>query len=155
MMGMVVLVMAMAMVNVASLLLVRAAGGCGSSPCALPWALPTDKFFRQLLAEGLVLGLTSAALGLLIAPRALAALIRWMAGRDPDSAFSAMLDWRVLLFTLAAALLASLLFSLAPAVQFWNPRLRKPSSSRPGPVPMARCSSAAPAWRSKSASACC
>jgi predicted permease len=37
--------------------------------------------------------------------------------------FTATLDWRVLVFTILATLTASLLFSLAPAVQFWNPRL--------------------------------
>jgi putative ABC transport system permease protein len=78
---------------------------------------------RQLLAEGLMLGFASAVAGLLLARPALRALIAWMAGRNPDSAFSAALDWRVLLFTAAAALTASLLFSLAPALQFWNPRL--------------------------------
>ena len=42
------------------------------------------------------------------------------------------LDWRVLLFTAAAALTASLLFSLAPALQFWNPRLAESFKQQTG-----------------------
>jgi putative ABC transport system permease protein len=123
MMGMVVLVMAMAVVNVASLLLVRAASRVREFSMRFALGANNWQIFRQLLAEGLLLGMSSAALGLFIAPRALAALIAWMSGRNPDSAFSATLDWRVLLYTVAAALIATLLFSLAPALQFWNPRL--------------------------------
>jgi putative ABC transport system permease protein len=123
MMGMVLLVMAMAVVNVASLLLVRAATRVREFSMRFALGATHGQIFRQLLAEGLLLGICSAALGLIIAPQALRALIAWMAGRNPDSAFSAALDWRVLLFTAAAALTASLLFSLAPALQFWNPRL--------------------------------
>ena len=44
--------------------------------------------------------------------------------------FTASLDWCVLLFTMAATLAASLLFSLAPAAQFWNPRLAERCDSR-------------------------
>jgi putative ABC transport system permease protein len=132
MMGMVVLVMAMAIVNVASLLLVRAANRVREFSMRFALGASNGQIFRQLLAEGLVLGLSSAAVGLFIAPRALGALIRWMAGRNPDSAFSATLDWRVLFFTLAAALLASLLFSLAPAMQFWNPRLAEALKQQTG-----------------------
>jgi predicted permease len=132
MMSMVLLVMAMAVVNVASLLLVRAANRVRELSMRFALGATNEQIFRQLLAEGLVLGLSSAALGLFIAPRVLGALIRWMAGRNPDSAFSATLDWRVLLFTLAAALLASLLFSLAPAVQFWNPRLAEALKQQTG-----------------------
>ena len=123
MMGMVLLVMAMAVVNVASLLLVRAATRVREFSMRFALGATHWQIFRQLLAEGLLLGIGSAALGLIIAPQALRALIAWMAGRNPDSAFSAALDWRVLLFTAAAALTASMLFSLAPALQFWNPRL--------------------------------
>jgi putative ABC transport system permease protein len=46
-----------------------------------------------------------------------------MAGRTSNSVFSASLDWRVLLFAAAAAVVSSLLFSLAPVLQFWNPRI--------------------------------
>jgi putative ABC transport system permease protein len=131
-MGMVVLVMAMAIVNVASLLLVRAASRVREFSMRFALGATNGQIFRQLLAEGLLLGISSAVLGLFIAPRALAALITWMAGRNPDSAFSATLDWRVLLFTAAAALIASLFFSLAPAVQFWNPRLAESLKQQTG-----------------------
>jgi len=123
MMGMVTLVMAMAVVNVAGLLLVRAATRVREFSMRFALGANNWQVLRQLLAEGLLLGISSAVAGLLIARPALRALIAWMAGRNPDSAFSAALDWRVLLFTVAAALTASLLFSLAPALQFWNPRL--------------------------------
>jgi putative ABC transport system permease protein len=132
MMGMVVLVMAMAIVNVASLLLVRAAGRVREISMRFALGASNGHIFRQLLAEGLLLGIASAAVGLFIAPRALRALITWMAGRNPDSAFSATLDWRVLLYTAAAALIASLFFSLAPAVQFWNPRLAESLKQQTG-----------------------
>ncbi len=123
MMGMVILVMAMAVVNVAGLLLVRAAARVREFSMRFALGATNWQVLRQLLAEGLLLGISSAVAGLLIARPALRALIAWMAGRNPDSAFSPALDWRVLLFTVVAALTASLLFSLAPALQFWNPRL--------------------------------
>jgi putative ABC transport system permease protein len=132
MMGMVMLVMAMAVVNVASLLLVRAASRVREFSMRFALGASNWQVFRQLLAEGLLLGLSSAALGLIIAPRALAVLITWMAGRNQDSAFSATLDWRVLVFTVAAALIASLLFSLAPALQYWNPRLAESLKQQTG-----------------------
>jgi putative ABC transport system permease protein len=132
MMGMVVLVLSMAVVNVASLLLVRAATRVHEFSMRFALGATNWQVFRQLLAEGLLLGISSAALGLMIAPRALAALIAWMAGRNLDSAFSAALDWRVLLFTAATALTASLLFSLAPAFQFWNPRLAESLKQQTG-----------------------
>src|SRR5580704_15719346 len=132
MMGMVVLVMAMAIVNVASLLLVRAASRVREFSMRFALGATNGQIFRQLLAEGLLLGISSALLGLFLAPRALGALITWMAGRNQNSAFSATLDWRVLLYTAAAALIASLFFSLAPAVQFWNPRLAESLKQQTG-----------------------
>ncbi len=122
-MSMVLLVMAMAIVNVASLLLVRGATRVREFSMRFALGASRRQILRQLLAEGLLLGIAGAGLGLAIAPQALRALITWMAGRNPDSAFSASLDWRVLMFTIGAALASSLMFSLAPALQFWNPHL--------------------------------
>jgi predicted permease len=123
-MGMVLLVIAMAVVNVASLLLVRAATRAREFSVRYALGATGGQVMRQLLAEGLILGLSGAALGLALAPEALRLLIHWTAAGSGDTPpFAPTLDWRVLLFTLGIALLASVLFSLAPAVQFWNPRL--------------------------------
>jgi predicted permease len=123
-MGMVLLVVAMAIVNVASLLLVRAASRVREFSMRYALGATSGQILRQLLAEGILLGTCGAAVGFLIAPQALRLLIRWMSGTSTgEPVFTATLDWRVLAFTIATTLAASLLFSLAPAVQFWNPRL--------------------------------
>jgi putative ABC transport system permease protein len=123
-MSMVLLVVAMAGVNVASLLLVRAATRVREFSMRYALGATNAQVVRQLLAEGLLLSFAGAAAGVLIAPQALRLLIHWMAGRDPQSSpFNATLDWTVLAFAGAITLLVGILFSLAPAVQFWNPRL--------------------------------
>ena len=123
-MGMALLVIAMAIVNVASLLLVRAATRVREFSMRYALGATNTQILRQLLAEGLLLGLAGAAIGLLLAPQALKLLIAWMSGGSASQPFfSPTLDGRVLVFTVLATLAASLLFSLAPAVQFWNPRL--------------------------------
>ena len=124
MMGMALLVVAMAVVNVASLLLVRAANRVREFSMRYALGATSGQILRQLLTEGLLLGMLGAALGLLLAPPALRALIHWMSGTTEGRVpFSGSLDWRVMAMTVAATLAASLVFSLAPAVQFWNPRL--------------------------------
>lgn len=124
MMAMALLVVGMAVVNVASLLLVRAAMRVREFSMRFALGATSGQIVRQLFTEGLLLGISGAALGLLLAPQALKLLIRWMSGTTENNVpFTPSIDWRVLLFTIAATLAASLLFSLAPAVQFWNPRL--------------------------------
>ncbi|MGB6689568.1 MAG: ABC transporter permease [Terracidiphilus sp.] len=123
-MGMVVLVLGMAIVNVASLLLVRAATRVREFSIRFSLGATRGQLVRQLLVEGVLIGAGGAILGLLLAPRALALLIHWMSGRSPDEpVFSSALDWQLLAFTIAVTFVASLLFSLAPAAQFWSPRL--------------------------------
>lgn len=123
-MVMVLLVTAMAIVNVASLLLVRAANRVREFSVRYALGARSGQILRQLLCEGLLLGLAGAALGLLLAPQALRLLITWMtAGMSDSPAFTATLDWRVFAFTLVATLAGSLLFSIAPVFQYWNPRV--------------------------------
>ena len=123
-MVMVLLVTAMALFNVASLLLVRAATRVREFSVRYALGATTRQILRQLLSEGLLLGLLGTALGLAVVPAIQFLLLHWLAGASPDPpAFSATLDGRVLAFTLITTLLGSLLFSLAPAAQFWNPRL--------------------------------
>jgi putative ABC transport system permease protein len=123
-MGMVLLVIVMAVVNVASLLLVRAANRVREFSVRYALGATNGQILRQLLCEGLLLGILGAGLGLAFAPAALAMLIRWLAhDSEGEQMFTATLDWRVFAFTAAMTLLGSLAFSIAPAVQFWNPRL--------------------------------
>jgi putative ABC transport system permease protein len=82
------------------------------------------QIIRQLLAEGMLLGLIGGALALLLAPAVSSLLIRQIAGSTAaDLPFSSSLDTRILLFTLALALVVSVLFSLAPALRFLHPDL--------------------------------
>ena len=132
-MGMVVLVVAMAVVNIASLQLVRAATRAREFSIRFSLGATRSQLVRQLLVEGMLVGVAGAGLGLLVAPRALALLIRWMSGRSADDpVFSAALDWRALIFTIAVTFVASVLFSLAPAAQFWNPRLAEALGQQAG-----------------------
>ncbi len=122
-MGMVLLLVAMAAVNMASLLLVRAAGRMREFSMRYALGANTGDVVRQLLVEGLLLGAGGAALGLLLAPQMVRLLIYWLSSTSPDTPFSAQLDSTVLAFALGVTLLVSILFSLAPAVQFLKPNL--------------------------------
>ena len=131
--GMVLLVIAMAIVNVASLLLVRAATRVREFSVRYALGATGGQVLRQLMTEGLLLGVAGATLGLLLTPEALHALIHWMSGQSPDqTVFTATLDGRVLAFTMAATVIACLLFSLAPAAQFLNPQLAESLKQQTG-----------------------
>lgn len=132
-MGMVLLVIAMSVVNVASLLLVRAASRTREFSVRFALGATGRRVLRQLLVEGMLLGLAGAALGLASAPEALRLLTRWLSSSSGDDLpFTASLDWRVLAFALVVTVASSLLFSLAPAVQFRNPRLAEAMQQRAG-----------------------
>lgn len=136
MMGMVVLVIAMAVVNVASLLLVRAANRVKEFSVRYAMGATAGQILRQLLCEGMLLGLGGSVLGLAVAPEALRLLIRWMQGNSGDpSAFTPTLDWRVFVATAIAMFAGSVIFSLAPAAQFWNPKLAEALRQQAANVP--------------------
>jgi predicted permease len=123
-MGMVGLVALMACANVGSLLLVRAAGRIREMSVRYALGAKRARVVQQLLVEGLLLGLAGGALGILIAPRISAWLIDMIWSRMAgDLPFSSHPDLRILLFNFSLALLVSLIFSFAPAVQFWRPNL--------------------------------
>ncbi|MFZ0913841.1 MAG: ABC transporter permease [Candidatus Korobacteraceae bacterium] len=123
-MGMVVLLLLMACVNVSSLLLVRAAGRVREMSVRYAMGAGRWQIIRQLLAEGLLLGLLGGTLGLLLAPAVSSLLIHRIAGDSAtDLPVSSSVDARILLFTFALALVVSLLFSLAPALRFLHPDL--------------------------------
>jgi putative ABC transport system permease protein len=123
-MGMVGLVMLMACVNVASLLLVRSAGRVREISVRYALGARRGRIGQQLLVEGLLLGLAGGALGIILAPPVSALLLRrMMTDVSGDLPFSATPDLRIFAFNFALAIGVSLLFGLAPALQFWRPDL--------------------------------
>ena len=118
-MGMVGLLVVMACVNLSSLLLVRAAGR--AREISVRYALGAGRWqvVRQLLIEGLILGMIGGGLGVALAPVVTRVLLRRMVGSSTtELPFSTNPDVRVLLFAFALAFAVSLAFSLAPALRF-------------------------------------
>jgi predicted permease len=123
-MAMVLLVAVMACANVATLLLVRAAGRAREMSVRYAMGARRARIIQQLLSEGLILGILGGLGGLAIAPQLAALLIRdGFADANGNVPFSATPDFRILAFNFVLALLVSLVFSVAPAIQFWRPNL--------------------------------
>lgn len=122
-MAMAILVLLIASVNVASLLMVRAAGRMREFSLRAALGASPARILSQLLLEGVLLGVCGGIVGLLVAPVALRVLINRLADQDGNTSFSAAIDGRVLLFNFAIAVGVSLLFSLLPALQARRPNL--------------------------------
>jgi putative ABC transport system permease protein len=119
-MAMALLVLLMASVNVASLLIVRSAGRVREFSVRYALGASARRVVQQLLLEGLMIGILGGATGLLLAPACIRILVQRLDPEGP-SAFHTTLDARLLLFNFAVAILVSVFFSLAPALQLLKP----------------------------------
>ena len=124
-MGMVGVLAAMCAVNVATLLLLRAAGRVREISMRYALGAARMRIVLQLLIEGFVLGACGAIAGTLLSPLIANALVRMIANSDDatEAPYSAAVDGRILLYTLCLSVLVTLAFSIAPALQFLRPRL--------------------------------
>jgi putative ABC transport system permease protein len=111
-------------INVATLLLLRAAGRAREMSMRYALGAKRSRIVAQLLVEGGMLGIAGAAAGLAVAPMVATLLVRLLTNSDPgQEPYSATVDVRILLFTLAVSFIASLLFSIAPVFHFLRPDL--------------------------------
>ena len=123
-MSMAGLLVAMCVINVATLLLLRAAGRAREMSMRYALGAKRSRIVVQLLVEGSMLGIAGAAAGLALAPVVVKTLVRLMSGAEPGAEpYAAVIDARILLFTLAIAIVSSLLFSIAPVLHFIRPDL--------------------------------
>lgn len=122
-MAMALLVLLLAAVNVASLLLVRAAARVQEFAVRYAMGARSMRILQQLLIEGALIGLLGGAAGMLLAPAAMRLLVWQITSTHETSAFHATLDARLFALGIGVALAVSLLFSLAPAIQLLRPDL--------------------------------
>src|SRR4029077_1816165 len=114
-MGAVVLIILLALVNVANLLLARASGRQREMAVRLAMGATRSHMIRQLLTESMILSLVSGVVGVLTAIAALH-FVQFLPARIPRLA-EVQVDWTVLAFALLVSLLAGLGFGLVPALQ--------------------------------------
>ena len=113
--GAVTLVLLVACVNVANLLLARANGRAREVAVSVALGAGRTRLVQQFLAESVVLGLAGGAAGLTVAFWATRALIALGPASIPRLG-EVGVDFRVLGFTIAVAVLTSVVFGLAPAL---------------------------------------
>jgi predicted permease len=114
--GAVSLVLLIASVNVASLLLARAVSRDRQLAMRTALGAGHGRLIRQCLTESAILAFGGGTLGILFAAVGARPFAAFWPGSLPR-ANEIHLDWRVLLFALAASLLSGLLFGLAPALR--------------------------------------
>jgi predicted permease len=82
-----------------------------------------SRIVRQLLTEALILSLTGAGLGILLAYRALSLIVAWLPQNTFPPATDISVNLPVLFFSVGLAMLTGVLFGLFPALQLAKPEV--------------------------------
>ncbi len=113
----VTIVLLVACANVANLLLARGRARAREVAVRVAIGAPRGRIVRQLLTEGLLLGLTASAIGLILAQWISSALLPALVSDNETFTVRYALDSRILLFTTTLAMACSVLFALFPAMR--------------------------------------
>src|SRR5271154_6290503 len=122
--GAVSFVLLIACVNVANLLLARAASRGREMAIRTSMGASRWRIVRTLLTESVLISVAGGALGLLVASASLGPLLRLAEGSVPQ-VFTVDLDRSVLFFSLLVSVLTGLIFGTAPALRTANLDLRE------------------------------
>ncbi len=116
-MGLVALILIIACSNVANLLLARARARSREIAIRLSIGAGRNRVVRQLMTESLIVSIAGGAAGLAVAYGGILMLQTLSVPSDPPNVLGVQLDWRVVQFSLLAALASCIFFGLAPAWQ--------------------------------------
>jgi predicted permease len=122
-MALVALILLIACVNLAGMLLARAAGRQREIAVRLAIGAGRGRLVRQLLTESVVLFAAGCAAGLLLSRWLQASLMSVLPELPLPIGVTIETDWRVLTFTIVLSLAAAVLCGMAPALQASRPNL--------------------------------
>ncbi len=111
------LVLLIACANLANLMLARAGARERQITIRLALGASRGRMIRELLSESLLLAAAGAICGIFLAFAVSRVLVAFISTPDSQIFLDLDMDWRVLAFTTALAVLTTVLFGLAPAVR--------------------------------------